>query len=109
MNKIKVKDKIVILSGKDKGKIGVVSKVFENKNFNRKFVIIEGLNLFKKHSKAVPNKNKSGGIVSIEKPIDYSNVALFCESENKSSKIFFAFSENKKKSRFFKVNKEVIN
>ncbi|HIH2762841.1 MAG TPA: 50S ribosomal protein L24 [Candidatus Azoamicus sp.] len=109
MNKIKIKDKIVILAGKDKGKIGVVSKVLKNKKSNKQCVIIEGLNLVKKHSKAIPNKNKTGGIITIEKPIDYSNVALFCESENKSSKIFFNFSDNKKKSRFFKVNKEVIN
>jgi large subunit ribosomal protein L24 len=109
MNKIKVKDKVFVLAGKDRGKIGVVSKVFKNNKLNRNFVIVEGLNLFKKHSKAVPNKNKSGGIITIEKPIDYSNVALFCESLNKRSKIFFSFSDSGKKSRFFKLNKEVIN
>lgn len=109
MNKIKVKDKIFILSGKDKGKIGIVSKVLNNKSLKRKFVLIEGLNLFKKHSKPIPNKNKSGGIINIEKPIDYSNIALFCDSANKRSKVFFDFLESKKKVRFFKLNKEVIN
>ena len=109
MTKIHVKDKVVILAGKDKGKVGIVSKVLKDKKINRNFVIVEGLNLFKKHSKAVPNKNKSGGIITIEKPIDYSNVALFCESLNKRSKVFFNFSDSGKKSRFFKLNKEVIN
>jgi large subunit ribosomal protein L24 len=109
MNKIKVKDKIFILSGKDKGKVGIVSKVLTNKSLKRKFVLVEGLNLFKKHSKSIPNKNKSGGIINIEKPIDYSNIALFCDSANKSSKVFFDFLESKKKARFFKLNKEVIN
>lgn len=109
MNKIKIKDKVIILAGKDKGKIGVVSKILKHKKLNKNFVVVEGLNLFKKHSKAVPNKNKSGGIINIEKPIDYSNVALFCEALNKGSKIFFSFSDSGKKSRSFKLNKEVVN
>lgn len=109
MNKIKIKDKVFILSGKDKGKTGIVSKVFKNKITNKKFVLVDGLNAFKKHTKAIPNKNKSGGIITIEKPIDYSNVSLFCEPLNKNSKVFFSFSETMKKNRFFRLNKEVVN
>lgn len=109
MTKIKLNDKVVILAGKDKGKVGIVSKVFIDKIRNKKFAVIEGVNLFKKHTRSVPSKNKVGGIVSVEVPIDFSNVALFCASSGKQSKVFFNFLDNGKKSRFFKSNRGVIN
>lgn len=109
MNKIKTKDKVFILSGKDKGKIGVVAKVFFNKSRSKRVVLIDGINIFKKHSRAIPNKNKSGGIVSKEMPIDYSNVALFCDKNNKFSRVFIGASSSGKKSRFFRSNGEVVN
>lgn len=108
MNKIKVNDKVIIVCGKDKGKIGIVSKVLKIRSDKLK-VIVEGLNLFKKHTRGNPNKNKSGGILSISKPIDFSNVSLFCDVESKKSKVFFSSNENLKKHRYFKLNKEVVN
>lgn len=109
MNKIKINDKVLILSGKDKGKVGVVTKILNNCTKNNKKIIIEGINIFKKHVKANPNKNKPGGIISIEKPMPYSNVLLFCSDADKKSKIYFSFSENKRKNRFFKITKGVVN
>lgn len=109
MSKLKVNDKVVILAGKDKGKIGIISKIFFDKLKKRMFSIVEGINLVKKHTKAVPNKNKVGGIVSIEMPLDCSNIALFCQSTGKKGKTFFELSDDCKKRRVFKKNKGAIN
>ncbi len=109
MFRIKFNDKVVILCGKDKGKSGIVKKVLFDRKNEKKSVIIEGINLFKKHTKGVPNKNKAGGILPKEMPVDYSNVALFCQLTGKKDKVFFKFLDNGKKSRFFKSNGEVVN
>lgn len=109
MNKIKVNDKVLVLSGKDKGKVGVVTKILNNSIKRNSKLIVEGINIFKKHIKANPNKNKPGGIISVEKPISYSNVLLFCSNADKKSKVYFSFSENKRKNRFFKLTKGVVN
>ena len=109
MNRIKLKDKVFILSGKDKGKTGIVSKVLKNKITGKTFVLVEGINIFKKHVKSIPNKNKSGGIITVEKPIHYSNVALFSDSMNRHSRVFFKNSESSKKIRVLKLSKEVLN
>lgn len=109
MMKIKKKDKVIVLSGKDKGKIGIVSLVFRNKYNKLRFAIVDGINIAKKHSRAVPNKNKVGGIISVDMPIECSKLALFCDDIGKSSKVFFKISDTGKKARYFKLNKEVIN
>jgi large subunit ribosomal protein L24 len=109
MLKLKINDKVVILSGKDRGKVGIISKVFFSKKKKRMFSIVEGINLAKKHARAVPNKNKAGGIISVEKPIDCSNISLFCQSTGKKEKVCFKFLDNGIKSRVFKFNKGVVN
>lgn len=104
MLKIKKKDKVLILTGKHKKQTGIVSKII--KNNGKVLVIIEGMNLIKKHIKANPNKEKSGGIVNKEAPIDISNIINI--NENSKKKIKFKI-ENKKKYRVFKYNNEVLN
>ncbi len=102
MLRIKKNDKIIIISGKNKGKIGIVKKQIKKE----KKIIIENLNIAKKNTKANPNKNKSGGILNIEAPIYVSKVMLL-SSDNKKSKISFYKNEGKKKRRL-KINQEVI-
>jgi large subunit ribosomal protein L24 len=100
--KIRLKDKVKIISGKDKGKVGEVVKVLplENK------VIVQGVNLIKRHFK--PGVvNKEGGIVTFEKPIDVSNVMYFDEKDNKPSRLGFALSDGKK-FRIVKRTKEIL-
>ncbi len=112
MLKFKVNDKVVVLTGKDKGQTGVISKILKKINNVKKkeyFLILEGINLQKKHIKADPNKNKSGGISKIEAPINYSNVSLLNPITGKKDKIFFKILDNGKKVRVFKSNKEVLN
>lgn len=109
MLKIKIKDKVMVICGKEKGKVGIVSKIIKKKNKKRVFLILEGINLVNKHSKAIPNKNKEGGILKKESPIDISNVSIINKTTEKKDKVFFKFSENKKKIRILKSNGETLN
>ncbi|OGC50465.1 50S ribosomal protein L24 [candidate division WWE3 bacterium RIFCSPHIGHO2_01_FULL_40_23] len=71
--KIKKGDKVKVIAGKDKGKEGTVREVSKSGR-----VVIEGVNIVKKHVKA-GKVSKEGGIISMEKPIDASNVMVVCE------------------------------
>lgn len=105
-------DQVVILTGKDKGKKGLISKIYKKYNIKKKkydcYVFIEGANLVNKTTKPNPNKNIPGGIVKKESKIDYSNIALMNPQNEKKSKIFYKFI-NKKKYRVFRSNGEVLN
>ena len=103
-NKIKLKkgDEVIILAGKDKGKIGKIIKVkpLDNK------AIVTGINKVKKHTK--PDKNQSGGIVEKEMPIHVSNLSYYDTTLKKAVKIGFKFSDKNKKIRFNKLNQKEI-
>ena len=100
---VKKNDTVVVLSGKDKGKKG---KVLEAMPATGK-VIVEGINLVKKHQKPVPALNQPGGIVEKEAAIQVSNVAIFNAATGKADRVGFRF-EDGKKVRFFKSNSETI-
>lgn len=70
--KLKNKDKVIILAGKDKGKTGEIREIIPSKNK----VIVTGINMISKHTK--PTQNDKGGIKQKEAPIDASNVAVIC-------------------------------
>ena len=72
MNKIRKGDQVILNTGKDKGKQGAVVSILESGH-----VVVEGLNLVKKHAKPNPMKGIAGGIIAKEMPLDISNVALF--------------------------------
>lgn len=113
MLRFKVSDKVIVLSGKDKGKVGVISKVIKKinrTNFSFKFFLfLEGINLLNKHTKPVPNKNKPGGIVKIEAPMSFSKVALVNPITGKKDKVYFKVLDNGKKVRIFRSNGEVLS
>jgi large subunit ribosomal protein L24 len=100
--KIKGKDTVLIISGKDRGKTGKIEKVLRTK----KQVVVNGINIQKKHSKST-KKNPKGGIISIPAPIDISNVALICPKCNKKVKVGYKIIA-KKKERICKECKEQI-
>ncbi|WMY95861.1 MAG: 50S ribosomal protein L24 [Arsenophonus sp.] len=104
--KIRCNDEVIILVGKDKGKRGKVKKILFSKKSSNK-LIVEGINLVKKHQKPVPSLNQPGGIVEKEAKIDISNVAIFNSILGKADRIGFRI-ENNKKVRFFKSNNEII-
>lgn len=101
--KIRREDEVIVLTGKDKGKRGKVTKVLVQQGK----VIVEGINVVKKHQKPVPALGTAGGIVSKEAPIDASNVAIFNPVSGKADRIGFRF-EDGKKVRFFKSNGELV-
>jgi len=104
-SKIRKGDKVIVLTGKSKGKNGVVNKVITDTNK----VLVDGVNLYKKHQKPNPNANIEGGIISKEMPIHISNVALFNPKTEKADRIGFKLSDEGKKVRFFKSNGELVD
>ncbi|MEZ8144639.1 50S ribosomal protein L24 [Enterovibrio norvegicus FF-33] len=100
--KIRREDEIIVLVGKDKGKKGKVSKVLTTGK-----VIVEGINLVKKHQKPVPAMGVQGGIIEKEAALDVSNVAIYNAATGKADRVGFRF-EDGKKVRFFKSNGETI-
>ena len=101
--KIRREDEVIVLTGKDKGKRGKVTQVLVQHGK----VVVEGVNLVKKHQKPVPALGTAGGIVSKESPIDVSNVALFNPATGKGDRVGFRF-EDGNKVRFFKSNGELV-
>ena len=101
--KIRRDDEVVVLAGKDKGKQGKVLKVLIADNR----VIIEGVNLIKKHTKPNPQLGVAGGIVEKEASIHVSNVAIVNPATGKADRVGFRF-EDEKKVRFFKSNGELV-
>jgi large subunit ribosomal protein L24 len=103
MRKIKKGDSVVVLTGRDKGKRGDVSRVVDDRH-----VIVNGVNQVKKHAKPNPLKNQPGGIVSKEMPIDVSNVAIWNPVTQKPDRIGMRVLEDGRKVRFFKSNGEQL-
>lgn len=102
-NKIRRDDEIIVLTGKDKGKQGKVLKVIPGANR----LIVEGVNLIKKHQKPNPQLGEAGGIVEKEASIHVSNVAIFNSKTGKADRVGFRFEEDKK-VRVFKSNGELV-
>ena len=96
--------KVFINTGKDKGKDGIVSSILANGK-----VLVEGINMVKKHVSPNPNLGIQGGIVSQERPLDISNVAIFNSKTNKADKVVFKTLKDGKKIRVFKSNDEAID
>lgn len=100
--KIRREDEVIVITGKDKGKRGKVRNVLANGR-----VVVEGINMVKKHQKPNPSINQPGGIIEKEASLDISNVALFNPSTGKADKVGFKI-EDGKKVRFFKSNNELV-
>ena len=101
--KIRRDDEVVVLAGKDKGKQGKVIKVLAEDDR----LIVEGVNMVKKHQKPNPQLNVPGGIVDKEAAIHVSNIAVVNPKTGKADRVGFRF-EDEKKVRFFKSNGELV-
>lgn len=104
MNKIRKGDEILVITGKDKGRRGTVLKVGAD---NR--IVVQGINLVKKHQKPNPMVGIPGGIIEKEMPIDISNVMLFNPATQKGDRVGFRTLDDGRKVRFFKSNGEVVD
>jgi large subunit ribosomal protein L24 len=105
MNRIKKGDDVIIIAGKDKGRRGTVL----NTNDENDRVLVEGINVVRKHQKPNPNAGVQGGIVEQERPVHVSNVMLFNPATGKGDRIGIKTLEDGRRVRFFKSNNEVVD
>ncbi len=103
MKRIKKGDQIIVVTGKDKGRQGTVLSVSDDK------ILVETVNMVKKHVKANPMAGVEGGIVEKEMPLAISNVMLFNPMTNKGDRVGFKSLEDGRKVRYFKSNNEVVD
>jgi len=104
MSKLRKGDDVVVLSGRDKGKRGTVLQIIEN---NR--ILVDNVNVIKKHVKPNPNRGETGGIIEREAPIQISNVALFNPNTNKADRVGYKVLGDGRKVRVFKSDGEVAD
>ena len=101
--RLKKGDEVVVLTGRDRGKTGEVTKIVLKRNQ----VIVQGVSVAKRHT--APSASNPGGIIDKEMPIDISNVALIDPKDRKPTKIGYRFLEDGRKVRFAKRSGEVID
>jgi large subunit ribosomal protein L24 len=104
MRKIKKGDLVVVIAGKDKGRQGTVKAMVKE----GVRVIVEGVNLVKRHTRGNPQQQKAGGIIEHEASIHVSNVAIFNQATGKADRVGFKLLEDGRKVRVFKSTEEVV-
>lgn len=104
--KIKTGDNVKVLSGKDRGKTGKVIQVLKNKKTDRLFVVVEGVNVLKKHLRS--GGEEKGRVIELSAPINVSNVMLIDPKTGKPTRVGFERTGDKKK-RIAKKSGEAID
>lgn len=104
MQKIRKDDQVIVITGKDKGKTGTVTRLMDDGR-----VYVSGVNMIKKHTKANPQLGTPGGIIEKEAPIQASNVAIYNSSTNKADKVGIKVQDDGSKVRIFKSSGEEID
>jgi large subunit ribosomal protein L24 len=104
MNKIRKGDEVIVRTGKDKGRRGTVLQVFDDGR-----VLVEGINLAKKHTKPNPQVGEPGGIVDKAMPLDASNVMVFNPKSKKGERIGFRVGDDGNKVRVFRGTGDVVD
>jgi large subunit ribosomal protein L24 len=97
MDKVRKGDDVIVITGRDKGKRGTVLKRLDDAH-----VLVEGVNLVKKHTKPNPMKGQTGGITEKNMPLDISNIALFNPATQKADRVGFKTLDDARKVRIFK-------
>ncbi|GMR17460.1 MAG: 50S ribosomal protein L24 [Gammaproteobacteria bacterium] len=104
MNKIRKGDEVVLIAGKDKGRRGTVLQILADER-----VLVEGINVAKKHQKANPNMGVPGGIIDKEMPLDISNVAVFNPKTKKGERVGIRVDADGSKTRVFRQSGEPVD
>ena len=104
MRKIKKGDNVVVIAGRDKGKRGTVLR-----RVDAAHLVVEGVNVVKKHVRPNPMKGQTGGIVDKSMPIDQSNVMLLNPATGKGDRVGVKTLEDGRKVRVFRSNGEMVN
>ena len=103
MNKIRKGDQVIVTTGRDKGKRGTVAERVDDQ-----LVVVEGINVVKKHVKPNPLKGTTGGVIDKTMPIQQSNIALFNPATGKADRVGFKILADGKKVRVFKSSGEEV-
>ena len=104
MNKIRKGDEVIVRSGKDKGRRGTILRVYGDGR-----VLVEGVNVAKKHVKPNPNVGEPGGIVDREMPMDVSNVMVYNPKTKKGERVGFEVNKDGNKVRVFRQSGDVVD
>jgi len=105
MNRLRKGDEVFVLAGKDSGKRGTVLRLLLDEDK----VIVEGVNMVKRHTRPNPQLGSPGGIIEKEAAMHVSNVALFNPVTNKPDRVGIKVLEDGRKVRYFKSNGEVVD
>ncbi|MEY3287685.1 MAG: 50S ribosomal protein L24 [Rubrivivax sp.] len=103
MNKIRKGDQVIVLTGRDKGKRGTVTLRVDEDH-----IVVEGVNVVKKHVKPNPMKGTTGGVIDKTMPIHQSNVAIYNATTGKADRVGIKVLADGKKARVFKSSGEEI-
>ena len=104
MQKIKRDDEVIVLTGRDKGKRGSVTRLRDDGR-----LYVSGVNMVKRHTKGNPQAGQPGGIIENEAPIQASNIAIYNNNTNKADRVGFKTLDDGKKVRVFKSTGEEID
>ena len=104
MQKIRMGDDVIVITGKDKGKRGTVLRMTDDEH-----VLVENVNMVKKHQKPNPQKGVPGGIIDKEMPLQRSNVALYNPQKAGPDRVGIKMLEDGRKVRVFRSNGEVVD
>lgn len=103
MKRIKKGDEVIVKTGRSKGQRGSVLQLLDGR------LLVENVNMVKRHTKADPGRNIPGGIIEKEAPIDQSNVALFNPATGKGDRVGFRTLEDGSKVRIFRSTGEAVD
>lgn len=107
MKRIRKGDDVVVIAGKDKGRRGNVTRIVDDER-----VVVDGINVAKKHQRPDPNRGVPGGVIDKEMPIHVSNLMLWNPKAEKGDRVGFRVEgegESSQKVRYFKSNGEVVD
>jgi large subunit ribosomal protein L24 len=104
MRRIRRGDEVIVIAGRDKNRRGTVIRVV-----NEDRVLVEGINVIKRHTRPNPARGVPGGIIEREAPIHISNVMLYNPATQKGDRIGFRILEDGRKVRYFKSTQEVMD
>ena len=104
MRRIRQGDEVIVIAGKDKGRRGNVIRVYDDDR-----VLVEGVNIARKHQKPNPNAGVPGGIIEKEMPLDTSNVMVYNPSAGKGDRVGIRSLADGRRVRYFKSNNEVLD
>lgn len=104
MRKLKRDDEVIVITGKDKGKRGTISRLVGDDK-----VIVAGVNMVKRHTRPNPNAGQPGGIIEKEAALSISNVAIFNSETNKADRVGIKILDSGDKKRVFKSNGQDVD